>query len=57
MRLGAGRVNKKDKIDYGVGIKLHKQVGDSVKKGDLLATLYVKDNFRINNVKEMFEIK
>ena len=57
MRLGAGRVNKKDKIDYGVGVKLHKQVGDSVKKGDLLATLYVNDNIRINNVKEMFEIK
>ena len=57
MRLGAGRANKKDKIDYTVGVKLHKQVGDSVKKGDLLATLYVKDNIRVNNVKEMFEIK
>ena len=57
MRLGAGRVSKKDKIDYSVGVRLNKQVGDSVKKGDLLATLYVKDNIRITNVKEMFEIK
>lgn len=57
MSLGAGRVNKKDKIDYSVGIRLNKQVGDSVKKGDLLATLYVKDNIRIRNVKEMIEIK
>ena len=57
MSLGAGRVNKKDKIDYSVGVRLNKQVGDSVKKGDLLATLYVKDNIRIRNVKEMIEIK
>lgn len=57
MSLGAGRDKIKDKINYGVGIKLNKQLGDSVKKGELLATLYVKDNIRIKNVKEMFEIK
>ena len=57
MSLGAGRENIKDKIDYTVGIKLNKQLGDNVKKGDLLATLYVKDNIRIKNIKEMFEIK
>jgi pyrimidine-nucleoside phosphorylase len=29
--LGAGRRTKEDKIDHGVGIKLHKHIGDVVK--------------------------
>jgi pyrimidine-nucleoside phosphorylase len=41
LALGAGKVNKNDKINYTVGIKLEKLVGEKVKKGDLLATLYV----------------
>ena len=44
LALGAGKVNKNDKINYTVGIKLDKLVGDKVKKGDLLATLYVDKN-------------
>ena len=38
--LGAGRASKEDKIDYAAGIVIHKKVGDEVKKGDLIATLY-----------------
>ena len=56
VRLGAGRVNLDDKIDYGVGIKLNVQLGDKVKKGDLLATLYVNKDVKINNIKETFKI-
>ena len=56
VRLGAGRVNLDDKIDYGVGIKLNVQLGDKVKKGDLLATLYVNKDVKINNIKEAFQI-
>ena len=56
VRLGAGRVNLDDKIDYGVGIKLNVQLGDKVKKGDLLATLYVNKDVKINNIKEAFKI-
>lgn len=41
LALGAGKVNKNDKIDYSVGIKLHKMIGDTVKKGTILATLYI----------------
>ena len=49
LSLGAGKVNIKDKIDYSVGIKLNKLVGDNVKKGDLLATLYVnKKDFTVD---------
>ncbi len=56
VKLGAGKETLKDKIDYGVGIKLKKQLGDKVRKGELLATLYVNDNVKILNIKEMFKI-
>jgi pyrimidine-nucleoside phosphorylase len=41
--LGAGREKKGDPIDYGVGIVLHKKVGDQVQEGETLATLYAND--------------
>ena len=37
---GAGRATKEDKIDLSAGIYLHKKVGDTVTKGEVLATLY-----------------
>ena len=43
VKLGAGRITKDSKIDYSVGIKLLKQSGDLVKKGDILAKLYVNE--------------
>lgn len=54
--LGAGRTKLDDKIDYGVGIKLNKRLGDTVKRGELLATLYVNKDMRIKSVKELIEI-
>ena len=42
--LGAGRKTKEDIIDYGVGIVLNKEVGNYVQAGDLLCTLYLKEN-------------
>ena len=56
LMLGAGVETLDDKIDYGVGIELKHVVGDRVKKGDLLATLYVNSNVKINNIKEIFKI-
>ncbi len=54
--LGAGRVNKEDKIDYGVGIVIKKHLNESVNIGDTLCTLYVKDlNININP-NDYFEI-
>ncbi|MCR5250899.1 MAG: pyrimidine-nucleoside phosphorylase [Lachnospiraceae bacterium] len=41
--LGGGRETKTDVIDPSVGILLHKKVGDAVKKGESMATLYVSD--------------
>jgi pyrimidine-nucleoside phosphorylase len=40
MGLGAGRLRVEDAVDPGAGIRLHAQVGDRVRRGDTLATLY-----------------
>lgn len=40
MLLGAGRQKKEDDVDPTVGIKLLKKLGDSVKKGDVVAQFY-----------------
>lgn len=40
MILGAGRSKKEDTIDYLAGITFHHTVGDFVKEGDVIATLY-----------------
>ena len=42
--VGAGRNTKDDKIDYGAGIVLEKEVGDSININDLLCTIYLGDN-------------
>lgn len=42
MKLGAGREKKEDRIDMSAGIVLNKKVGDYVKKGEVLATLYTE---------------
>lgn len=57
IELGGGRKKKEDKIDYGVGIRLHKQLGDVVKKGDVLATLYINENSDYSNINNIFDIK
>lgn len=55
--LGAGRLNKEDKIDFEVGIVLNKKVGDKIKKGEELLKLYVKDKIvEENEILECFEI-
>ena len=54
--LGAGRVSKEDKIDFEVGIKLKKLVGDEVKKGEVLAIVYYHKDFEMPKVETIFEI-
>ena len=55
--MGAGRQSKEDKIDYSVGIKINKLVGQEVKKGEALATLYINDKFNDKLIeKDIFEI-
>lgn len=38
--LGGGRKVKSDKIDFGVGFDFHKKIGDKVKEGEPIFTIY-----------------
>ncbi|WP_125768855.1 pyrimidine-nucleoside phosphorylase [Companilactobacillus furfuricola] len=40
MLLGGGRQQADDKLDYSVGIELHKKIGDPVEAGESLMTIY-----------------
>ncbi len=52
MLLGAGRKTKEDSIDYAVGLKLHKKVGDPVAAGESLLTIYANSE-DVTEVKEL----
>lgn len=41
VKIGGGRAKKDDIVDPAVGIMMHKKLGDAVKAGEPLATLYV----------------
>lgn len=47
MILGGGRETKDSKIDYSVGLKLLKKVGDKLEVGDVLATIYGNDQEKV----------
>ena len=47
MELGAGRRSKDDVLDLGVGIRLHKNVGDAVKAGETVFTVYAQQGSEI----------
>ena len=52
MKLGAGRATKESVIDLAVGLVLRKKIGDQVKKGESLVTIY--SNFEnVSEVKAM----
>lgn len=50
---GAGRATKDDVIDLSAGIILSKKVGDEVKIGEVLATLYSNDIKKLNDGMEI----
>lgn len=54
MHLGAGRASKEDTVDPSVGIVMNKKVGDFVKEGDSIATLYVNGKDNPDKVMNMF---
>ena len=56
LELGAGKKSIKDKIDYSVGIRLNKLVGDKIRKGDVLATLYIGSVSPTINIDNIFTI-
>jgi len=53
MQLGAGRQQKSDPIDLGAGIYLHKKMGEKVKAGDSLATLYTNKKKTLQEVADL----
>jgi pyrimidine-nucleoside phosphorylase len=57
LELGAGRKTKNARIDHSVGIILNKKLGDKIKIGDLLCTLYIKDDNVKDDITKYFTIK
>ena len=53
--LGAGRLRKEDEIDFTAGIRMHVRIGDFVKEGDVLATLYGADSRRLEEAEIIME--
>lgn len=49
LKLGAGKINDKERIDYSAGVKIYKELGDKVKTGEILATLYTNKNIKLSN--------
>ena len=53
--LGVGRLRKEDEIDFTAGIRMHVRIGDFVKEGDVLATLYGADSRRLEEAEIIME--
>ncbi|MBD5475179.1 MAG: pyrimidine-nucleoside phosphorylase [Lachnospiraceae bacterium] len=52
--LGGGRETKDSEIDLSVGLVLHKKVGDPVRAGESLATIYANDRNKLASARERF---
>jgi pyrimidine-nucleoside phosphorylase len=50
--LGAGRTKKGDRIDYAVGIVLHRKVGGAVEVGSPLFTVHANDALHLEEARE-----
>lgn len=55
MILGAGRESIKDPVDMSAGILLKKKIGDSVKKGDVIAILFTDAPNKIEKAKSLLD--
>lgn len=49
--LGGGREKKGDSIDYGVGVIVHKKVGDWVEEGDPVFTIHANNEITLDGAK------
>ena len=54
MLLGAGRAKKEDSIDYKAGIVTKTEQGQKIKKGDVIATMYAKDESLFKAAEEKY---
>jgi len=51
--LGGGREKKEDRIDHGVGLELHKRIGDRVEAGEPLATIHYNNDAKLAEAKAL----
>jgi pyrimidine-nucleoside phosphorylase len=51
--LGGGREKKEDSIDPGVGIIVHKKVGDAVRSGEPLCTIHYNSDARLEEARAL----
>ncbi len=54
MLMGGGRKKADDKLDYAVGIELHKKIGDPVQKGESIMTIW-SNRENVDDVKELLD--
>lgn len=55
LALGAGRAKKGDAIDHGCGLMVHAKIGDRVKMGQTLFTVYYNDEEKFDNCRVRFK--
>ena len=55
MMLGGGRQKKGDSIDHSVGVIIKKKVGEQVKEGESLATVYINNTDNLDAVLGLIE--
>ena len=51
--IGAGRINKDDKIDFQAGIVVNKKINDRVKKGETIAVIHTNQKEKIDEAVKM----
>ncbi|MDK2919096.1 MAG: pyrimidine-nucleoside phosphorylase [Candidatus Petromonas sp.] len=55
MKLGAGRLDLKTKIDLSAGIVLKKKVGDTVEKNEVIAELHTNKQSKVSEVQDVLK--
>jgi pyrimidine-nucleoside phosphorylase/thymidine phosphorylase len=53
MLLGAGRARMDSLVDHAVGVVVHKKVGESIRAGEPLCTLFVNDETRLEEAETL----
>lgn len=55
MYLGGGRTKMDDVLDYAVGLKIEKKIGDAVKKGETLVTIFYNPSSKLYEAEHMIK--
>ncbi len=55
LALGGGRETKESEVDLSVGLIVHKKLGDKIKKGELIATLYGNSDDKLDEAVKCIE--